>query len=156
MNTLKIHVVEDVDGHPEDLDKEAQRRHAEDLDEKARGLGQELLELDGTAVSPVQDTDAPPGTRTDVHYVAGVIGLSVMTGGIYYRVKDDVKSDVKKLAASIVRVIQSWQERNNGKKALIELPDGSKVEVTGYSESTTHKIFKAMLENSEKQRDVES
>lgn len=139
MIELKIQVVEDGDGY------------AEDLDEAAQGLRQELLELDGITVSDTHDTDTPPGTRSDVQTILGVIGLSIVTGGVYVR----TAPDIKKLVASIVRVVQHWQDRNKGKRALMELPSGTKVDLAGHSEASTQRIFLEALSLEKKQPDVE-
>ena len=129
MNELKIHVVDD-DGPA----------HPEDIEEATRTLRQDLLELDGLVVSEQQDTDVPAGARADVQTVLGVISLSVVTSGMYVR----AAPDIKKLIGSVGRVTQNWLERNKGKKALIELPDGTKVDLTDHSESSTERILAAL------------
>lgn len=129
MSELKIQVVDDdAPSHPEDIE------------EATRTLRQDLLELDGLVVSEQQDTDVPAGARADVQTVLGVISLSVVTSGMYVR----AAPDIKKLIGSVSRVTQNWLERNKGKKALIELPDGTKVDLTDHSESSTERILAAL------------
>jgi hypothetical protein len=108
-----------------DLDMDA--ADADERDEAARALGDELRELDVDAVRrPTQP--APPGTRGAE---AAMLGTLVVTVG-------------RTALSAVAGAIQQWLSRRGGRSVTLEL-DGDRIEVAGLSTGDQQRLIETFV-----------
>jgi hypothetical protein len=120
---------------------------AEELEEAARQLRDELSEVDEIELVGVPGDPAPEGTRGVIvdlvlAFVVTYYGGKVALGG-----GRDLMRLEKRLRASVLphmaRVLHDWSRRNKDKQAVIKRPDGTEYHLTNLSEEEIASVLAA-------------
>jgi hypothetical protein len=103
----------------------------DELDQLARSLRNELLELDVDAVEPAATGPAPEGARAVE---------ALMAGALIVRLARDSEA-----LTSLVRTVRGWLGANAERRVRIEL-DGDVLELTGSSDEERQRLVDAWIE----------
>jgi len=104
---------------------------AEEWDDLTRQLRSQLLELDIKGVDHMTAGQAPPGTRGNDAWVAGVLIVSlVQSSGLF---------------TALIDMIQSWISCIGGRSVRLEI-DGDMLEVTGIGSRDQRKLIQAWID----------
>ncbi|MEU4217070.1 hypothetical protein [Actinoplanes sp. NPDC026623] len=115
----------------------------EDLAEATRDLRDDLNELRGVEANEVAGP-AAEGTRDATTVLLGVLGVSLF--GIPTAMR--AKADYDRLAKRLDEIIKRYQERHQGKKITIDLPDGTKLDSENMSEEGLAKVLRNLPQRS--------
>lgn len=103
----------------------------DELEQLARSLRTELLELDVDAVEPASTGAAPEGTRAVE---------ALMAGALIVRLARDSEA-----LTSLVRTVRGWLGAHGDRRVRIEL-DGDVLELTGTSDEERQRLVEAWIE----------
>jgi hypothetical protein len=119
--------------------------HASDdeaLEEARDRLRDELQEVANLSVDLVL-AEATPGTRTDISYYAGLLGIAIVSG----RAALGSREVIKTIAPQFARIVHHFIDRYKENSLEIELPDGTVIHMKNNSEEEIEAIISKALES---------
>jgi hypothetical protein len=117
---------------------------ADELEDKCRQLRDDIDEV-GVTSGDVPGEPAPKGTRSveiataGLAFIVSVYGVKVANDGP--KVKEALIEDLRRIRR-IASVIHSWMHRNPDTHAIVKWPNGTEVDLKGFTEDGVQDVIR--------------